>query len=458
MRNEPRHGLSSPTATVALPVRRWTERRPVVLAVSAALFCAVFALRAADENPADVAGLLYVVPIALVALELGLLAGVAAAGLALVLLSAWALDADVAAAGIATRGVAFLAVGALAGRFSDRMRDAQRRQTRLLESAAELAHLTAGDELAATLARHARELVAASGAQAQLNGSPAGQSGAMDGRRHELAIETRGRRHGTLTVARPGALRSEDQAALAILGLQAAVAQDNRWLLESERERAAIRARLHEADRRLAERGVQLRELIAGQEAQRRRVSHELHEQAAQTLAAVLMGLGALERRLGSELGPVQVGALRSHVDGTMRALRALAESLRPPSLELGLEPALERLAEDARAQGPIAVTVELGDATGLDPDTETMIYRVVEEALSAGGDATRSLTVRTESRGRDLVIALDTGEERVTPEKLAALSARLELVGGTLGSAPAGVRAVIPLTSGRPPEGVDAA
>lgn len=76
----------------------------------------------------------------------------------------------------------------------------------------------------------------------------------------------------------------EDHATLAILALQAAGAAESRRLLESERERAVIRAELQEARGHLAERGGQLREVIQRQEAERHHVAYELREQSAQTL------------------------------------------------------------------------------------------------------------------------------------------------------------------------------
>jgi signal transduction histidine kinase len=360
----------------------------------------------------------------------------------------WVLAAhpDLGAIGFATRGVAYLAVGGVAGRFSDRMRAAHRRQERLLESGYALAHLRAGDELAETLVRHAVELVGARGARAELEGRPAARHGDLSGARFEVPIEVRGVRHGTLAVALSQPLRPEDRATLVALALQAAVAEDNQRLLASERERAVIRAELSDAERRLDERRAQLRGLIAGQEAERRQVSYELHEQAAQTLAAVLLGLGALERRLGPELAPEHVAMLREHVDGTLRALRGLAESLRPPTLELGLKAAIERLADDSRGRRPVPTEVALPSPTGLDAELETMIYRVVEEALNATEGSARLLMVRMDPRRRRLTIRVDTGEAPIAEDRLAALAGRVELVGGAVVATPSGVRAVIPL------------
>jgi signal transduction histidine kinase len=96
----------------------------------------------------------------------------------------------------------------------------------------------------------------------------------------------------------------------------------------------------------------QLRELITRQEAERHHVADELHEQAAQTLAGVLLGLRALEREFESDLAAPKLGTLRSNVDSTLRTLRSLAVSLRPQVLQLGLQAALEAPAAEARDRG----------------------------------------------------------------------------------------------------------
>ena len=71
-----------------------------------------------------------------------------------------------------------------------------------------------------------------------------------------------GEPHRNAHSASESALHAEDHATLAILALQAAGAAESRRLLESERERAVIRAELQEARGHLAERGGQLREVI----------------------------------------------------------------------------------------------------------------------------------------------------------------------------------------------------
>jgi signal transduction histidine kinase len=433
--------------TSAFPVRRWSERRVVVLTAAAGLFAAVFALRQTSADGADATELLYVIPISLVALELGLLAGVGAAVLALGLVGIWTLstNASLDAVGMFTRGVAFLPVGIVAGHFADRMRDASDRQHLLLQSGLTLAHLTDSDDLPATLAHQARELVASRGTRVELTGRPPVESGPLGNTQEHVAIEARGIRYGTLTVSASRPINAEDRAALTVLALQAAVAAESRRLLEGERERAGIRAELQDARLHLADRGHQLRELITRQEAERDHVAHELHEQAAQTLAAVLLGLAALERELGSQVAAPKLGTLRSDVDSTLRSLRSLAVSLRPPALALGLQAALEELADDAQSRGVEEMTVDLQSIDGLNAAVETMAYRVVEEALDAVWTA-RSVSVSTQAQGRQLVIVAEGVRHPIASEQLAVLRARMELAGGTLTATTAELHAVIPL------------
>jgi len=419
------------------------------------MFIAVFALCHVGSAPAEEIALLYVVPIALVALELGLLAGICAAALALGLVGVWALDshADLEVVGFLTRGVAYVAVGVLAGRFSDRMRDAHARQELLLESGLALAHLESADDLPATLAEQARKLSPSGDVRVELASNPAVESDVIGngGWEERVPIELRGASYGTLAVRGRRPVTPEDRATLAILALQAAVAAESSRLLESERERAVIRAELHDARLHLAERGGQLRELIQRQEAERHHVAYELREQSAQTLAAVLLGLGALERELGSGLATPRLGELQSDIGSTLHALRSLAAGLRPP-LELGLHAALEDLADRAGGNSVAEMRIALPEGGRLNAEVETIVYRVAEEALEAVGGA-RLLAVQAQADGSELAIDVNGAHRKISPERLAVLRARIELVGGTLLATDTALCAVIPLRSGPPPD-----
>ena len=430
-----------------LPVRGWIERRIVVLGVAAGLFATIFLLRQTSDDVADTIALLYVIPISLVALELGMMAGVASAAFALGLLGVGALTthADLEVVGVLTRGVAYLAVGGAAGRFSDRMRNIQRRQSLLLESGLALANLTRAEDLPATLAQDVRTLLGSRGARVELIDRTPVESGVIDEPSERVPIETRGVRYGTLAVSAARTISPEDRVTLGILALQAATAAESQRQLQDARQRAVLRMELHDARSHLAERGHQLRELITSQEAERHHVADELHEQAAQTLAGVLLGLRALERELDSDLAAPKLDTLRSNVDSTLRTLRSLAVSLRPPVLQLGLQAALEALAAEARDRGFTEMTVALEGIEDLSAEAQTIVYRVVEEALDAVGGA-GTVVVRAEPAERELVIVVDGGARPIARERLAVLSARLELVRGTLSATANGLHAVIRL------------
>jgi signal transduction histidine kinase len=368
---------------------------------------------------------------------------------ALGLVGVWALDGstDLGAFDMFTVAVAYLAVATAAGRFASRMRDAHARQQLLLESGLRLAHLEGGEDLPAAVARHAQQLSSSRGVRVELTGGSAVESGVWehDGVEARVPIEVRGVRYGTLAVSLSRQIGVEDRATLAILALQAAVAAESRQLLESERERAMIRAELRDAREHLAQRGDQLRELIVRQEAERHDVAYELHEQAAQTLAAVLLGLGALERELASGLALPRLQALRFDIGSTLGSLRSLAVKLRPPALELGLQTALEQLADGARHRGFGEMKVAVREADGVSGEVETMVYRVVEETLDAVG-AARSVSVGAQRHARELVIDVRGPRRAIAQERLAVLRARMELVGGTMAATDAELRAVIPL------------
>lgn len=109
-------------------------------AVAAALFAAVLALLFAESDPAQATAVLFVVPIALLALSDGVRGGAIGAVGATALVAAWVLadDIDLTLLGWSSRLVSFAVVGLLVGRFEDLARTHERR--RLDERYAEELH------------------------------------------------------------------------------------------------------------------------------------------------------------------------------------------------------------------------------------------------------------------------------------------------------------------------------
>jgi signal transduction histidine kinase len=148
------------------------------------------------------------------------------------------------------------------------------------------------------------------------------------------------------------------------------------------------------------------RSLQAAEE-ERGRWARELHDDTLQALGGLRMTLSSA-RRLDD------VGALHAALDGVVEQLareiadlRALITELRPASLDqLGLEPALDALFERARKVSglPVRALVELSSAGRLDPEVETAIYRVVQEALNNAARHAQASAIQVE--------VLDRGDE----------------------------------------------
>jgi two-component system, NarL family, sensor histidine kinase DevS len=125
------------------------------------------------------------------------------------------------------------------------------------------------------------------------------------------------------------------------------------------------------------------RRVVEAQEEERRRLARELHDETGQALTSILLGLKTLEE---SEAGDLEdaVAGLRERVVETLHDVRRLAVELRPKALDdFGLEPALERLTTGFAEQTGIEVQLQSQLGERLPSDVETVLYRIVQEALT---------------------------------------------------------------------------
>ncbi len=216
-------------------------------------------------------------------------------------------------------------------------------------------------------------------------------------------------------------------------------------LLEMFAERAAVAVELSQRVAREA-----LQRVVEGQELERQRLARELHDETGQALTSILLGLrGVEEEAQGQPRLLERLAEVREVAVATLQDVRRLAVELRPKALDdFGLLPALERLAESVGEQTGIAVELEgrLGDR--LPAETETALYRIVQEALTnvvKHAQARRVSVVLT--RKDDSVAALVEDDGRgFSPDGveegrlgLTGIRERLSLLGGrlTLESAP---------------------
>ncbi len=139
----------------------------------------------------------------------------------------------------------------------------------------------------------------------------------------------------------------------------------------------------------------QLRELAAYRdmvrEVERKRIAREVHDELGQQLTALRMRLSLLGRQ--ADNGPTmaaQLADMRQLLDRMVGVVRHVASNLRPATLDLGIAPALEWLAEDFEQHSGIRCRFRLvtsddraADTLALDDTRATALFRIAQEALT---------------------------------------------------------------------------
>ncbi len=203
-------------------------------------------------------------------------------------------------------------------------------------------------------------------------------------------------------------------------------------------------------------------------EEERKRIARELHDDTAQSLAAMMVGLEVLSRTSDPEARARIHAELHASLEGLVEGVRRIARGLRPPALEdVGVEAAIRGQVRSSFERTGIEVALHL-DPVGdrLDPEAQLVVYRVVQEALSnvLRHSGARRAEVRLEVEGEGehahvVATVTDDGEGFDAEGKflagaglgLVGMDERAKIVGGrlTLASAPGDgclVRLRIPL------------
>jgi signal transduction histidine kinase len=501
---------SPPTPSAAKPA--------AIVLIATLLFAAAFAARLAIDDPDALLANFYIIPIALLAIEFGTVAGLIAAGVALALVPAWSVinSVHVHPLGYVARGAAFVITAVVVGRFSERLRsdvavrqDAQRdlalyadeletsnqglvRSVERLEAFAEIARAVGGetelDRVLSLILAQGREIVAArtlvmylpedgelaavsasamrsdSRQRLPLNGSLAG----------EVLLSGRPRRVGA--EAEPAQLEqlAPDTAAAILvpmvfrgepLGVLAGINGAGERQFEEEDEQLLMSVAASAATAVATARSVaaaRLRLSVEAADQARARWARELHDETLQGLTGVRMVLSA---GLARDEHRALRGAAESadeHLADEMRKLRDLIAELRPAALDdLGLGPAIETLAQRQAAIGAftVGVDIELASDRRLSRETETAIYRIVQEALSNAVKhaAAHEVSLRVRQLSDRVQVAVEDDGRGFEPDAVRAgfgltgMRERALLAGGRLwvsseDGGPTRVAAVLPL------------
>ncbi len=247
-----------------------------------------------------------------------------------------------------------------------------------------------------------------------------------------MPLRARGKEVGVLAVFDPSGFISDEaidpRVALEAFSATAAAAIAGTRRLEDERLRMSLQSA----------------------ELERQRWARELHDEALQEL-------GALQVVQESALAADDIGQIKrilvsgkDQVERSISSLRNLIADLRPASLDqLGIGAAVEALIGriDERAELTITLELNLGyesgrERTRLDPDLESAIYRVLQEALTnvvkhAGAASVR---VRIEEAGEAVVLTVEDDGKGIGAEStsgggfgLVGMRERVELLHGDL-------------------------
>ena len=125
-----------------------------------------------------------------------------------------------------------------------------------------------------------------------------------------------------------------------------------------------------------------LEKVLTIQEDERKKFSRELHDGIGQSLFSLLIQLDRVIANPDREVGDLRF--LRENVAGIIEEVRGLAWELRPSVLDdMGIEPAIRSYIGNYESHYGIEIDFKCKLATRLGIRVETVMYRVIQEALT---------------------------------------------------------------------------
>lgn len=154
-----------------------------------------------------------------------------------------------------------------------------------------------------------------------------------------------------------------------------------RWHRELE---AMVKIRTEDLERSTEKLQELTAELSVVETRERRRIATELHDRIGQALAVARIRLGGVREAVGSTSLGQQLEEASRLIKQTLDETRSLSFELSPPGLhELGLEAALEWMADEMRAQHGLAIDIRSdGHPHPIEGDCRDLLFRSVRELL----------------------------------------------------------------------------
>lgn len=188
-----------------------------------------------------------------------------------------------------------------------------------------------------------------------------------------------------------------------------------------------------------------LKALVEAQEAERRRIARDLHDELGQRLTALRLKLEGVSLSATGSFAEemTEIKKVAKEID---EGVDFLAWELRPAALDdLGLVAAIEKYVEEWSNYSDVDSKVKAGDIRGkhFDPQVETALYRIAQESLNNVHKHAKATNAVVTLRKRDDTLVLivdddgvgfDLGDSAVRARGigLMGMAERAQMIGGT--------------------------
>lgn len=170
--------------------------------------------------------------------------------------------------------------------------------------------------------------------------------------------------------------------------------------------------------------------IIKAQEEERRRVSREIHDGPAQSMANIVFRAEVCERLIDIDVlrAKKELGDLRSQVRLCLKETRKIIFDLRPMTLDdLGLVPTVKRFLDTVQERSGIITAVRIiGEEKRLDSYVEIGVFRIFQEAITnveKHANASNISIIIEFRRGALLASVIDDGKGFDTADNLGSES-----------------------------------
>lgn len=187
--------------------------------------------------------------------------------------------------------------------------------------------------------------------------------------------------------------------------------------------------------------------MIEAQEEERQRLSREIHDGPAQTLAHVLIGSELVERlqkEKGEKAATEEFSHLREMIRQALSDVRRIIYDLRPMALDdLGLLPTVEKYLYRIEDRENIAISfLKNGEPLHLRPKMEAALFRLIQETVQNVCKHAKAQSIKVELDFREDVVFLaveddgkgfDPKERRKESLGIVGMRERVELLEGEM-------------------------